>query len=82
MTWGAWYWPVALVFCAVVIFIPEAFALMRNPKNTLSNWVWQATGTMRGTPITSWTAAHFLIGGLLVLGAVWIIGHLVFHWWT
>ncbi len=41
LTWGRYYWPVALLFMAVVMIgIPETIAIITNPANTLSDYSW------------------------------------------
>jgi len=67
-TWGAWYWPVALIAVTVIIMGPEIYALITNVFNTLSWWVWRTDikGTARWylslgawITVTSWLTYHF-----------------------
>ena len=81
-TWGHKYWLVWSVFTFLTFIVPEVYALVTNWRNTLSNWVWVALRVQRGQSINQWTAAHFLVGGMLVLVFAWLIGHLVFHLWA
>ena len=41
ITWGKVYWPVALLFAFIAMFgIPEIYAIITKPANTLSNYSW------------------------------------------
>jgi hypothetical protein len=81
-TWGRWYWPIWMVATFLFFIGPEVFALITNWKNTLSNWVWVALRVKTGQSITDWTAAHFLVGGMLIVVFGWLVGHFLFHLWA
>jgi hypothetical protein len=45
ITWGKYYWPIALLIAAVGMFgIPELIALFTNHANTLSDYSWEELG--------------------------------------
>lgn len=50
-----------LIGACAVLAIPElAMLISGNDRNTLSDWVWDTLRITKSTPISSWTAAHFL----------------------
>jgi hypothetical protein len=86
--WNAWswYWLIWLIVTIPLAFlIPELIALASgHPENTLSAQIWRLEQFLPGHagPIWSWTAMHFLIGGLFAVLFVWLIGHFTFGVWT
>lgn len=78
------YWGVWALVTFVSFIVPETIALFTNVKNTLSWQVWNLESTRPGggTQVGHWTAAHFLVGGVLIVLLLWLIGHLVFGLWA
>lgn len=74
MTRWQWYWAIWL---GVFFVIPETWALIRNPKNTLSWVVWGWFGVREGVPIWHWSILHLA----LLLFMVWLLGHFAFGIW-
>lgn len=81
---NAWskYWLIWTTVTFLAFIIPEVWALCTNWRNTLSNQVWRFESAQAGQPIHSWSAAHFLFIGALLLLDVWLLGHFAFRWWT
>lgn len=79
MTWGHWYWPVALTVCGLIVGGPELCALFTNTRNTLSWWVWLQLHIAHVQGFESWPAwLFFLFGGWVVIG-VWMTFHFFFR---
>jgi hypothetical protein len=78
--WG-YYW----LFWAFLGFgLPEAYGLVFNTKDTLSWQFWGALEHLNfGHPydFSDWTWLHYLLGICLLIGMVWLFGHLVFGIW-
>ncbi len=82
MTWGHHYWPWYLAVAFAAFIGPEIYALATDWHNTLSAWIWNALRVQPGQPITAWTAAHLLVGGMLLVLFVWLLGHLLWGIWA
>lgn len=74
--WLTWFTTAFLTFLG-----PEIYALVKHNKNTLSETLWHFERFQRGQPVWQWTAAHFLITGVLALVFVWLLGHFALGWW-
>lgn len=83
--WNAWswYWLTWFVLCfPATFFIPEMYALLTgHAENTLSAQIWRLEGFVPGQPFTSWSAVHFLIGGVIAVLLIWLLGHFVLGIW-
>lgn len=80
ITGFGWYW-IAWFFLG--FGGPEAYGLIYNVQDTLS---WQFWGLehidfQHPFDFAEWTWVHFLIGGMLVAGLLWLLGHLVLGIW-
>lgn len=72
----SWYWLGWFLVSFGFFIVPEVIAITRrHTENTLSAQIWRLEGITPGHGLASWTAGHFLIGGLLVL----VLGWLIFH---
>lgn len=91
MTWGNWYWPIALIVVSVTIsglFFPaEFFALFTNHQNTLSDFaryhldLQTAFGKRTTLHTVAWWAS-FVSWILIAPGmVVWLTGHIWFDTW-
>jgi hypothetical protein len=77
--WG-WYW---LIWFVGGFGIAEAFGLLFNARDTLS---WQFWGLERinfGHPFdfADWTWLHYLLASILLVGLVWLGGHIILGIW-
>jgi hypothetical protein len=71
------------LFGALSIFLAfEIFALVTNPANTLSAWVWESLGIHRNESIGAWTALDFLVFGIWLTLLVWLTFHFFFGRFT
>jgi hypothetical protein len=78
----SWYWCCWLTGVLVSFAVPETIALATgHPRNTLSWNIWTFFGGKPGESPLAWSATHFLVGGALAVGLVWLIGHLIFGLW-
>ena len=77
-TWGAWYWPAFLAAFALLLLVPEVYALITNAGNTLSDWVWRALHVSTPSPIWDWDAARLLSFGVWCVLVFWLSEH---FWW-
>lgn len=87
MTWGLWYWPIALITVSVVaagLFFPaEIYALMTNHNNTLSDFaryeldVTTAVGKRTPLHTVAWWVSFLVWDGFVI----WITGHVWFVQW-
>jgi hypothetical protein len=76
------YWTLWFLASFVTFIIPEVWAIATNAKNTLSWTFWNLEKFNPGNDtLSSWTALHFLIGGVLGVLLVWLTGHLIFGMW-
>ena len=76
--------------CWTLLFLGSFFAkeipsLIKSDGGTLSEAIWRLE-SIRGkaTPISQWTAGHFLfLGFWLTVGFVWVwlLGHFIFGVW-
>ncbi|MGH3504009.1 MAG: hypothetical protein ACRDQA_24400 [Nocardioidaceae bacterium] len=73
-----WYWTIWGLVTIPSFLAYEIYTLTTNVYNTLSWTLWHLEDFTPGQGVTHWTAAHFLIGGLLLLLLVWLMCHLVF----
>lgn len=80
----AWtfYWLVWTVVMFTSFIVPEVIALATNSHNTLSYQVWNLESMTPGNsgPIYSWTAVHFLVGGIFLVLFTWLIFHFILGW--
>ena len=74
MSGWSWYW---LLWLVGGFAVPETVALVRNPRDTLSDTVWGWFGVMRGQPISSWSVEHYV----LLAFVIWLAGHIAFRIW-
>lgn len=87
ITWGHWYWPMALTITAIVaggLFFPaEFYALFTNHGNTLSDFSRTELGvtTAFGAQTRMHTIAWWSTISVYVPFQVWIIGHIWFDQW-
>jgi hypothetical protein len=76
MTWGQNYWPRAMLAVALIIGGPEIYALITNPKNTLSDYSWFELGVHKHfVPTFAWYASLIVY----VLVAVVLAIHIWFR---
>jgi hypothetical protein len=63
--------------------IPEAYGLIANTQDTLSWQFWGLEDVNFASPwdFSDWTWLHFLIGGMLAAGLVWLLFHLAVGIW-
>lgn len=80
--WGARFWPVFLLAATVVGVGAEIVALVTNPRNTLSFWVWNALKVQRDIDPWNWSATQFLIFGIWIVTVTWLTFHFFFHRFT
>jgi hypothetical protein len=77
------YWSTLLTVFFGGFFAYEITSIATgHPENTLSAYIWNWLGVMRGQPITQWSFAHFAFLGIFTLTAGWLIGHFGFGIWT
>lgn len=91
MTWGHWYWPVALIIAAVTaggLFFPaEFYALFTNHQNTLSDFaryeldLQSALGHRTGYHTLAWWSTFIVWLGIGIPMFVWLTGHIWFDTW-
>ncbi len=74
MTRWQWYWALWL---AVGFVVPETWALLTNPRNTLSDTVWKWFGVQEGVPIWHWSVLHFALLAFMI----WLAGHFAWRIW-
>lgn len=75
----SWYWVWWFSVSMVAFLIPETYAIVtKNYADTLSENIWRLEDVAPGAPIGTWTAAHFLIGGLIGLVLIWLFFHFLF----
>jgi hypothetical protein len=87
MTWGLWYWPLALITVAVVaglMFFPaEIYAVVSNHSNTLSDYsryqlgLTTALGKETRLHTVTWWITFLVWSGFIV----WITGHIWYVKW-
>jgi hypothetical protein len=80
-TWGAWYWWIWISVATVTLLGPETYALITNPRNTLSDWVWDKLSVPVGEQLP-WTAAHYLVFGAWLVLMSWLTFHFFFRRFT
>lgn len=74
MSGWQWYW---LGWILVGFAAPETYALVRDPKDTLSETVWSWFSVKEGMPIWQWNVLHVLLLSFMV----WLLGHMAFRIW-
>ncbi len=74
MTAWQWYW---LAWILGGFAAPETIALIRNPRDTLSETVWSWFGVKTGMPIWQWNVLHIALLAFMV----WLLGHMAFRIW-
>lgn len=78
ITWGKYYWPVALLFTSVAMFgIPELIALFTNHANTLSEYAWDE---LRVGSIPLHTIAWYVSLAVWLLAVVILTLHIWWRW--
>jgi len=75
-TWGTGYWPYALIAISLMILVPEIYALVTNPANTLSDYVWRELRVSLTPHRIAHTAAWFLTQGAFIVLNLWLVLHL------
>lgn len=72
-------WTVAWVLWIAAFAVIEGLALARKAKgDTLSEHVWKWFAVRdKSNPVWHWAGRI-----LLLIGGVWLTGHLAFGWWT
>ena len=72
-----WYW-VAWIF--IGFGVPEAYWLVRNHLNTLSDQFWGLEHLDLGHPFdfAEWTPLHYILGVVLITFFLWLFLHLTF----
>lgn len=77
MTWGKYYWPFAMLLVSLIVGGPEIFALITNPRNTLSDFSWFELGVHKNfVPTVSWYASlivYVLVAVVLAIH-IWFKG--------
>jgi hypothetical protein len=73
------YWLVWFGVTFLAFIVPELWALFTNAKNTLSWQVWNLEQFLPGSH-TAWTWTHWLVGGILFVGCLWLAFHFMFGW--
>jgi len=91
MTWGHWYWPLAILITAVVsagLFFPaETIAFFTNHNNTLSDFlrtefdVTTATGSQTKMHTIAWWASLLAWSAFATTFLIWFTGHIWFDTW-
>lgn len=80
MTWGRYYWPIALIVISILFMPAEVLALLTNTKNTLSDYAWYELDiTVPTEKFTAHTAAWFLTLGMYITVVVWLFYHIWFE---
>lgn len=57
--------------------VPETYALLTRPQNTLSDTVWGWFGVVTGEPMSRWSIQHYILLAFLL----WLLGHMAFRIW-
>lgn len=78
--WG-YYW--VFVWFIGGFGIPEAYGLLFNAKDTLSDnwWAFESVDVHHPFDFAEWTPLHYLLGVMMAVGLVWLMGHLIFGIW-
>lgn len=76
--WLIWF---LASFGSFLIFEVGALAT-GHPEKTLSAAIWRLERFRAGQPIWQWNAAHYLLGGALLVVLTWLLGHFILGWWT
>ena len=77
------YWLIWFTASFATFIVPELWAIIsRHTENTLSAQVWALEDAVAGQSPLSWTAVHWLLGGLFFVIFIWLIGHFVFRIWA
>lgn len=76
MTWGRTYWPWFILAVTLGFGLPELFALITNPGNTLSDYSWAELQVGRSYPplhTTAWIASlvMWLVFTVLITWHIW-----------
>lgn len=88
ITWGDWYWPIALIIASVTVaglFFPaEFYALFTNHNNTLSDFaryelnLQTAFGARTKLHTFAWWASLITWLAIVPGFVIWFTGHI---WW-
>jgi len=83
LTWGKWYWPIALSAIFAIIMVPETYALVSDDEihrfdNTLSAWINSVLHIRVGESIGQWSAVDILT--FIAYVGVFII-FMPWHFW-
>lgn len=76
--WLAWF---VLSFGTFLFFEVRALA-QGKPEKTLSAAIWRWEKFQPGQAVWQWNAAHYLLGGVLLVAFSWLLGHFLLGWWT
>ena len=79
--WSLAYWPAYLAAAAVLLLVPEIYALVTNHANTLSDYVWRMLRVRPGQAVGAWDAARLLTFGAWCTAVAWLTGHFWFGLW-
>lgn len=74
VNWWTVYW--LGIWFGLGFGVPETYALITNPRNTLSDTAWQVFGVVDGEPIWHWGFWHFV----LLAALVWLLFHGAWGW--
>jgi hypothetical protein len=75
-----WYW---LAWIVLGFGIPEAYGLIFNAGDTLSENVWgfEDYNPWHPTVLADWTWLHLTLAGFMLVFMVWLFCHLIFGIW-
>ena len=83
MNGWSWFWTAWFAVSFAAFLIPEIWALVTgHPENTLSAQIWRLESLKAGQHVWQWTAAHWLIGGVLAVVLIWLLFHFVAGIWA
>jgi hypothetical protein len=80
LTGWAWYW---LAWVVAGFGAPEAWWLVNNVRNTLSDQVWGLESENLAHPFdfSAWPWPHYVFAAVFLIFIVWLTGHLVLGIW-
>ena len=77
------YWPLWLAFFTAMFLLREVWALATgHPEATLSAWVWRVLRITSNEPVSSWSAADYLVCGCWLVLVSWLTFHFFFRRFT
>lgn len=77
ITWGAIYWPIAMIAVMLLFFPAETYAFFTNHSNTLSDYSWNQLGITGNVNPHNWQWWLSLLGWWGFVGI--ITAHIWFH---